>query len=372
MTPAFSAGTLPAWRHPIRQSRRMGDVDTLTGDYKCARSTTLNEGDAVPGFPGMVIVSLDEIDSGISHEYSIQAEGSLANTSATKILGRSETRSLGPNFESFTERRLSWHTARKAITGVASTDVITSTAHGFSDGQRIVIIEITGGAGLTAQSSTVIGVVYFIRDATSSTFKLAATLGGAAINFTTDISAGYILAAEFCPGTPHPDFPAMYLTGVSLSDNYTAWRTAECNYSGMLWSKPYHRQVSVNGQQVSSSAPITWDFSHLALNDYSSSPYNVALNRAVEMPEVIVSDTYLSNAALTTNDIPLSQGEGGTPPNPPSIRTMSITGSVSELTYQWPAGWSIVGREDVETLNSGINLRLYRVTYRFKWPVLLK
>jgi hypothetical protein len=73
---------------------------------------------------------------------------------------------------------------RTGVTGVAATDVITLTGHGFADTQRVKFSAITGGAGLSA------GTTYFVRDATADTFKLAATSGGAAINFTTDITAG--------------------------------------------------------------------------------------------------------------------------------------------------------------------------------------
>lgn len=74
--------------------------------------------------------------------------------------------------------------ASKSLTGVAATDVITSNAHGYSDGDRVVLTALTGGTGLTT------GTVYFVRDSTANTYKLAATAGGAAIDFSSDISAG--------------------------------------------------------------------------------------------------------------------------------------------------------------------------------------
>jgi len=360
MSPAFTAGTLPAWRHPIRPHRSLTDVDTLVGDYKCARTTTLNPGDAVPGFPGMRIISLGEIDSGISHEYAITAEGSLSAAYATKELTRSETRGIGPTFETFTERKISWHTGRKAITGVAATDVITSTAHGFSDTQRIVIPHITGGAGLTAQSTTALGTVYYVRDATTDTFKLAATSGGSAINFTTDISAGYIIAAEFCPGTVHPDWPAMYLVSVTLSDSNTPWRTAECQYAGMLWSKPYHRTITSNGQQFSSSEPITIDL--------PSGWPSTALYSNFHLPEIVITDTYLETTALATSSIPAISS----PPDAPSIMSLSLSGADNLFTWNYPFGWSFMGVDNVDKLNSQISISLNRRTYRYIWPKLFK
>jgi hypothetical protein len=75
---------------------------------------------------------------------------------------------------------------RVAATGVASTDVITSTAHGFTANQPVVFSSLTGGAGLTA------GTVYYARDITTNTFKVSATAGGSAVNVTSDMSAGFV------------------------------------------------------------------------------------------------------------------------------------------------------------------------------------
>jgi hypothetical protein len=74
----------------------------------------------------------------------------------------------------------------RSATGDAASDIITSAAHGYQNGDRVWWVSLTGGAGLSA------GPVYFVRDRTTDTFKLAAVEGGAAINFTTDITAGQI------------------------------------------------------------------------------------------------------------------------------------------------------------------------------------
>lgn len=74
-----------------------------------------------------------------------------------------------------------------AATGVASTDVITATGHNYADGTHVRFTALTGGSGLAT------GTNYWVRDTSGSTFKLAATSGGSAINFTTDISAATIV-----------------------------------------------------------------------------------------------------------------------------------------------------------------------------------
>ncbi len=65
------------------------------------------------------------------------------------------------------------------FTADAATDVITSPAHGFADTNQIVFYGGTPPAGLTE------GTIYFVRDATTDTFKVAATSGGVAINLTS-------------------------------------------------------------------------------------------------------------------------------------------------------------------------------------------
>lgn len=71
---------------------------------------------------------------------------------------------------------------KKVFTADSSTNVFTSTAHGLADGNEIKL-ENSGGA-LPAPLAA--GTSYFVRDKTTNTFKLAATLGGSAIDITTN------------------------------------------------------------------------------------------------------------------------------------------------------------------------------------------
>lgn len=77
-----------------------------------------------------------------------------------------------------------------AVTADATTNVITTaTPHRFYDGNKVVFAGLTGGAGITA------GTVVFVRDATATTFKVSATDGGAAIDITTNMTAGTVALA---------------------------------------------------------------------------------------------------------------------------------------------------------------------------------
>jgi len=66
---------------------------------------------------------------------------------------------------------------------IAATDLITATAHGLVSGNRIKIKSLTGGAGLADE-----GVYFVVAPVTANTFKVAATLNGAAIDITSDSS----------------------------------------------------------------------------------------------------------------------------------------------------------------------------------------
>lgn len=77
----------------------------------------------------------------------------------------------------------------KNFMSIASTDTVYSAAHGYSDTQKIVFFNGTPPAGLTE------GTTYFVRDAATDTFKVAATSGGAAIDLTAAPSFGCVVCA---------------------------------------------------------------------------------------------------------------------------------------------------------------------------------
>jgi hypothetical protein len=67
-----------------------------------------------------------------------------------------------------------------AAQGAATGDTVTKTSHGLANGTPVLIT----GAALAAPLVT--GTVYYVRDTAANTFKLALTLGGVAIDLTTD------------------------------------------------------------------------------------------------------------------------------------------------------------------------------------------
>ena len=76
--------------------------------------------------------------------------------------------------------------AGRTVSATAATDVITSTAHGFTDGTKVVFQDGHAPAGLSGNTT------YFVRDSTANTFKVAATLGGTALDITADTTSAIL------------------------------------------------------------------------------------------------------------------------------------------------------------------------------------
>lgn len=70
--------------------------------------------------------------------------------------------------------------AAQSFTVATGTDIFTASGHGLSDGDE-VFVTTTG----TLPAPLAVDTIYYVRDATTNTFKLAETSGGTAINITT-------------------------------------------------------------------------------------------------------------------------------------------------------------------------------------------
>jgi hypothetical protein len=86
------------------------------------------------------------------------------------------------------------------ITGVTSTgspDTFTKTAHGLSNGDLIVFSSVSGGGGLVA------AFPYFVVSTAANTFQVALTVGGSALDLTSDVTSATVnKLAEVSGGSP--------------------------------------------------------------------------------------------------------------------------------------------------------------------------
>lgn len=80
----------------------------------------------------------------------------------------------------------------KDFVATATDDVFTSAGHGYSDGMSVALL--APGTG-SLPSGVSADTIYYVRDAATNTFKLAASPGGAAINLTVD-GAGRVRRAQ--------------------------------------------------------------------------------------------------------------------------------------------------------------------------------
>ena len=70
------------------------------------------------------------------------------------------------------------------VTAAAAADTVTKNGHGLVLNQGVVFVSGTGFTGLDA------GTTYYVIEPATNTFKLAATVGGAAVDITVDGTSG--------------------------------------------------------------------------------------------------------------------------------------------------------------------------------------
>jgi hypothetical protein len=88
--------------------------------------------------------------------------------------------------------------ANRNVTGTAATDIISDTGHTFANGDMVIFSAITGGTGLD------VGRVYFVINQAANQYQLSLVPGGAAVNFSADLTATSTLAkyTEITGGSP--------------------------------------------------------------------------------------------------------------------------------------------------------------------------
>lgn len=127
---------------------------------------------------------VDQINSALSW---INANLPGANVTVPVIIGGDFN--LPPNYPRGTER---------SFTADSTTDALTSSAHGFSNGTAVALRNSGGSApgGLaTGDALYAQATVYYVRDATTNTFKLSAVPGGAAIDLTSNGTGSHFVSA---------------------------------------------------------------------------------------------------------------------------------------------------------------------------------
>ncbi len=83
---------------------------------------------------------------------------------------------------------------REVSSSIAATDVLTLDGHLFETDDQVTVRAVEGAADAVLSAPLVAGTVYYVIRLTDSTFSLAATAGGAAINITSTGSSMMVKA----------------------------------------------------------------------------------------------------------------------------------------------------------------------------------
>lgn len=135
--------------------------------------------------PGELAFTVSELNAKI---LAMTMAASLANSTVTgaSVTGEEFTVSTGDSIllANFYVSNLEIWQKDIACTLTIATDLVTANAHGLRAGQKIVFSDVTTTTGITTATD------YYVRDVTTNTFKVAATVGGAAIDLATNNGTG--------------------------------------------------------------------------------------------------------------------------------------------------------------------------------------
>lgn len=163
----------------------VGSVYAWAGSAETANHTA--------GMIGLTEGSATVTGVGTSFSANVDAGMILRVGAIGDVVGTAVVKSVDSDTQLTLTRPWQWETSKHTATGVAATDLLTSTAHGLAAGDQIQFSSLTGGAGL----STATGYYVIATGLTANEFKLSATPGGSAIDFTTDITAATLVSSVY-------------------------------------------------------------------------------------------------------------------------------------------------------------------------------
>jgi hypothetical protein len=350
----------------LSKQRRLGELDSLRGTWIDDEEDALMPGDAVPNFPGMIIMDVDEVDGGGgSIAYRISGLGDLQNNEPVKVVGKKSRRVLEPTWDTLSVDMFATRCDEHDFTA-ATTDVLTLVTGTLKNGDQVRVTNLTGAAPLSAATT------YHVVQAAMPTFKLSLTSGGSAVDITTT-GSGSIVRSQFARGASYGGSGTFFLTDVDADqqgdNDVIPWKRVRLNYLGIQGAKPYKRSISVNGKTLSH------DNLSVALPGGGFSNEK----GTAQQPTVEVSDTHAFATDpnlyehVPTSDVFNVAAEGGRTippsiviPDPPTIN--SIFGVITgDVTFQWPNRWSFMACERVDSI-PGTSVVLIRKVWRYEWP----
>lgn len=267
--------------------------------------------------------------------------------------------------------------APAAVTGSASTHRVAWVAHGLSDGDVVTFVTLIGGYLLVTKTP------YYVINATADDFQLAATAGGAAINFSSNITAATIQAGSASTFTTDgasmrvrpikPGFESCWITErrkrKARAKDY--WEL-DLQLKGLKQeeddSKPVKRRINTTGQTVTNDAygGITISGQYLGfppqlIGSVGFSPPDLLgppIAAEFDLPQISVTDTMITTTAPPTELVP----GYWVPDDAPTITVFSP--SSDDYTYHCPSGWKVLSLQSEQI--PGKPLWLLSITWGYQ------
>lgn len=195
-TGAFKAGYYDDDDHPSNTGRRaiggLAAADTqLVSRFPLGQPYLTHGADDGVNLAAGGLFTTDTSADGVGNSWlnGVGAFGTPSLVADASVLGQFQRirKTSGQTGSALIYQDITVGAALTSITATAATDVFTKNAHGMSDGQRVMFSTVVGGTSLNTS--------YYVRDVTTNTFKLALTLGGAAIDVPSDGTGGALYVA---------------------------------------------------------------------------------------------------------------------------------------------------------------------------------
>jgi hypothetical protein len=201
-----------------------------------------------------------------------------------------------------------------ATTGEADDDTFTSSAHGLLAGTGVYFATLSGGAGLSVNTQ------YYVVSPTANTFQLSATIGGSAIDVTSDVTDCVPVVVRYRKSGSFSQVyhNTVYHAGFGDADISTGFKYGiQVINNTIALAQPWPVRVSIKNN-------IVYDWNTGESSIPSSSVANVTYaNNFNTNPSFL--DTTISNAASLTQ---------------PTLRLPSDSGAVNAATYLTQANGS--------------------------------
>lgn len=181
---------------PLSTTTRNGMLNGLRNVAYQVAATYLSLHTAHPGTTGTSEVTGGSYARQLT-ALDAAASGATQNTDAKQISGMPDTTAapvvaIGLWDAVTAGTFLGWEwltTARDTFTAAAATDAFTAPAHGLANTNRVAFRAAAGGTLPAGIDET---TLYYVVGATTDTFQVSTTSGGAAVNLTAD-GAGIVM-----------------------------------------------------------------------------------------------------------------------------------------------------------------------------------